>query len=158
MHPFHLFAHQAAERLPGTWAAQPRFYDRRLDQSMDTGRIWTPWDDRPGLAPRLRAALLLGSDGLMLYLVEHRQDRALVCPVVPLDLHEDITDQLPAPPSVAVPLDPVRAAWRITDRVLPHYTAAVADAREAAAYLAARRAHSPAPLPAPLPSPPARTR
>ncbi|MET9373983.1 hypothetical protein ABZX98_07515 [Streptomyces sp. NPDC002992] len=96
---------------------------------------------------------------MRLYLVEHRRDRVLVCPVVPLGLHEDITDRVPAPPSVAAPLDPARAAWRITDRVLPHYTAAVADAREAAA-LTARRTHAPAPLPGPLPHPssPARGR
>ncbi|MET9955440.1 hypothetical protein ABZ135_28390 [Streptomyces sp. NPDC006339] len=158
MHPFHLFAHLAAERLPGKWVAQPRSYDRRLDQSIDTGWIWPLRDDRPGRAPHIPAALLLGPDGLLLYLVEHRQGRALVCPVVPLGLNKDITVHLPAPPSVAVPLDPARAAWRISDRVLPEYTAAVADAREAAAALAARRAHNPAPLPAPLPSPPTRNR
>lgn len=143
MHPFHLFALQLAHHLPGTWKTLHREYPRPADQSVDLWRIWTLFDDRPTLTGRPHAATLLGPDGLELYLVEHRQDRVLVCPVIPYGIHEDITDRIPAPPTVGAPRDPARAAWRVTDRVLPHYTTALADAREAAEALYARRASSP---------------
>lgn len=156
MHPFHLFAVAVAHRLPGTWTTIRHRYPRPADQSVDLCRIWTPSEDRPSPAGRERAATLRRADGLELYLAEHRQRRALICPVVPLDLHEDITDRIPAPPSVAAPLDPARAAWRITDQVLPHYTAAVSDARAAARALTFQRAHRS--LPRRAPAPHARTR
>ncbi|MEU2951052.1 hypothetical protein [Streptomyces xanthochromogenes] len=73
--------------------------------------------------------MLTGPDGFRLYLLGHRTSRILVCPVIPYDLHEDLTDRMSAPPSVAVPAEPARAAWRITDRLIPHYIAATAQAR-----------------------------
>ncbi|MFI8520919.1 hypothetical protein ACIGEZ_24315 [Streptomyces sp. NPDC085481] len=100
------------------------------------------------MAGRVHAATLLRDDGLGLYLTEHHRDRIMVCPVIPAGLHEDVTDRLPAPPSVACPRDPARAAWRIADCILPHYTAAVTDARRAAENLAVRRRTAPVP---PLP-------
>ncbi|WP_435608618.1 hypothetical protein [Streptomyces sp. C10-9-1] len=149
MHPFHLFTLQLAHHLPGTWTTVRRWYPRPADQSLDLCQVWTPFDARPVLAGRLHAAALLGPDDLELYLVEHRRDRVLACPVIPYGLHEDVTDLIPAPPAVAAPRDPVRAAWRITDRVLPHHTAALASAREATRALKTCRASAPAPLPAP---------
>ncbi|MET9956242.1 hypothetical protein ABZ135_32510 [Streptomyces sp. NPDC006339] len=151
MHPFHLFALQLADHLPGTWTALHRQYTRGADQFDDTCRVWTPLDARPPIAFRSHGATLRRDDGLELYLVEHRRGRVLFCPVIPHGLHEDITDRIPAPPTVAGPLDPARAAWRITDRVLPHYTAAVTSAREATSALAARRSSAPALLPVPQP-------
>ncbi|MFI8102109.1 hypothetical protein [Streptomyces sp. NPDC086023] len=151
MHPFHLFALAVAHRLPGTWTTIRHWYPRPADQSVDLCRIWTSSGDRPSPAGRERAATLRRADGLELYLAEHRQHRVLICPVVPLGLHEDITDRLPAPPSVAAPLDPARATWRITDRVLPHYTAAVSSAWAATHTLPLRRAHRSAPCLAPSP-------
>ncbi|RST18868.1 hypothetical protein E2C00_24605 [Streptomyces sp. WAC05374] len=151
MHPFHLFALQLADRLPGTWTALYRQYTRAADQFADTYRVWTPLDARPAIAFRSHGITLRRHDDLELYIVEHRRGRVLVCPVIPQGLHEGITDRIPAPPTVAGPLDPARAAWRITDRILPHYTAAVTGAREATAALAARRSFVPALLPVPQP-------
>ncbi|WP_432112707.1 hypothetical protein [Streptomyces sp. S1] len=139
MHPFHHFAHH----LPGTWKTLHREYPHPVGQSVDLWRIWTLPQDRPALAGRPHAATLLGPDSLELYLVEHRQDRVLICPVIPYGIHEDIAHRIPGPPTVAAPRDPARAAWRITDRVLPHYTTALADTREAAEALYARRASTP---------------
>ncbi|MFE0772159.1 hypothetical protein [Streptomyces sp. NPDC058861] len=143
MHPFHLFALQLAHHLPGTWKAIHHWYTRPTHRSVDLWRVWPPPEARPALADRLHAETLLGPDGRELYLVEHRQDRVLICPVIPYGIHEDITGRIPAPPTVAAPRDPARAAWRVTDRVLPHYTTALTDAREAAEALYAPRASTP---------------
>ncbi|MEU1073523.1 MULTISPECIES: hypothetical protein [unclassified Streptomyces] len=50
-----------------------------------------------------------------------------------------------APPSLAVPAEPAPAAWRITDRLLPRYIAATAQARRAS------QAHTALSTPRPLP-------
>jgi hypothetical protein len=134
-----------------TWTALYRQYTRAADRFADTCRVWTPLDARPAIAFRSHGITLRRHDDLELYLVEHRRGRVLGCPVIPQGLHEGITDRIPAPPTVASPLDPARAAWRITDRVLPHYTAAVTGAREATAALAARRSFVPTLLPVPQP-------
>lgn len=149
MHPLRLFALQLADRLPGTWTALYRQYTRAADQFADTCRVWTPLDARPPISFRINGITLRRDDDLELYLVQHRQGRVLICPVIPHGLHEDVTDRIPAPPTVAGPLDPARAAWRITDRILPHYTAAVTSARQATAALVARRSFVPALLPVP---------
>ncbi|MEV5150958.1 hypothetical protein AB0K81_03255 [Streptomyces werraensis] len=151
MHPFHLFALQLADRLPGTWTALYRHYPRAADQFADTCRVWTPLDARPPISFRSNGITLRREDDLELYLVQHRRGQVLICPVIPHGLHEDVTDRISTPPTVAGPLDPARAAWRITDRVLPHYTAAVTGAREATAALAARRSSISALPPVPQP-------
>ncbi|MFF2567268.1 hypothetical protein [Streptomyces sp. NPDC058084] len=139
LHPLHRSAFDIAFRLPGAWKAIRHWYPRPGDQSVDLCLIWTPLEARPPVAWRSHGATLLRDDDLGLYLTEHRRDQIMVCPVTPAGLHEDVTDRIPAPPSVACPRDPARAAWRITDRVLPHYAAAVTDARRAADGLAVRR-------------------
>ncbi|MFD9484631.1 hypothetical protein ACFWBX_11620 [Streptomyces sp. NPDC059991] len=75
--------------------------------------------------------MLTRADGWGLYLLAHRTERVLVCPLVPDDLHEDISDRIPAPPCIAVPADAVRATRRLQDRLLPHYARALDEARRA---------------------------
>ncbi|KOU34659.1 hypothetical protein ADK54_40195 [Streptomyces sp. WM6378] len=55
----------------------------------------------------------------------------LVCPLVSGGLHEDFTDRTLAPPCIAVPTIPARAAWRLRERLLPHYTQAHNEALRA---------------------------
>ncbi|MFD7013894.1 hypothetical protein [Streptomyces sp. NPDC059928] len=81
----------------------------------------------------------------------HRAHSFLACPMVPDGLHEDLTDRMSAPPSIAVPAQPARAAWRITDRLLPRYAAATAQARAGATRTALV---TPPPLPLMTASPP----
>ncbi|MEU3499929.1 hypothetical protein ABZ726_03860 [Streptomyces hundungensis] len=118
-------------RLPGHWAADVQQHNAIAARFERTARVWTPSSDRPSLAAfhRLEDAVLTGPDGLRLYLLGHRTSRILVCPLIPDDLHEDLTNRMSAPPSVAVPAEAARAAWRITDRLIPHYLAVTAQAR-----------------------------
>ncbi|WP_188278869.1 hypothetical protein [Streptomyces sp. CBMA152] len=95
--------------------------------------MWTPYDARPSLARfnPVTDAVLAGPSGQALYLLPHRTDRVLVCPLVPGSLHEDFTDRVLAPPCIAVPTVPARAAWRLRERLLPHYIHASNEALRA---------------------------
>ncbi|MFD9817504.1 hypothetical protein [Streptomyces violascens] len=95
--------------------------------------MWTPYDTRPSLARfgPVTDAVLAGPSGQALYLLPHRSDRVLVCPLVPGALHEDFTDRVLAPPCIAVPTVAARAAWRLRERLLPHYLRAHNEALRA---------------------------
>lgn len=118
------FAHGLALHLPGDWAADVESHTDPVLRSGLISRVWTPYDARPSLARfgPVTDAVLADANRQALYLLPHRSDRVLVCPLVPGGLHEDFTDRVPAPPCIAVPTIPTRAAWRLRERLLPHYS------------------------------------
>ncbi|MFD9630198.1 hypothetical protein [Streptomyces violascens] len=161
------FAHGLALHLPGDWAADVESHTDPVLRSGLIGRVWTPYDARPSLARfgPVTDAVLADASGQALYLLPHRTDRVLVCPLVPGALHEDFTDRVLAPPCIAVPAVAARAAWRLRDRLLPHYLHAHNEAlraqRAARACPDVRHrapAVSPSAAPVPVPAVPHRRR
>ncbi|MFF3694085.1 hypothetical protein [Streptomyces sp. NPDC002221] len=160
--PAHLveFTPALVRRLPGTWSADLRHHHGPDDLVARTGRVWGPSTNRPSLArfSPVTDAVLTGPDGWGLYLLPHHTDRLLVCPLVPDDLHEDYADRTPAPPCIAVPAYPARAAWRLQEQLFPSYTRALHSARRAQFSALSLTPRAPAP-PAPASPPgPRRTR
>jgi hypothetical protein len=128
------FAAGLAARLPGDWRLDYQRHDTSAGRLRRADRIWTAGESRPLISRHTRDdAVLHGGDGLQLYIVNQRTSRFLVCPLIPADIHEDIADRLPAPPVIGTHAVPSRAAWRVADRLLPHYVAATRDARRATA-------------------------
>jgi hypothetical protein len=147
------FAYELAQKLPGDWSAEsadPLHHRDYWDTFNRRQRIWTPSEAHPMVNNYAREDAMLHAEGawsgLQLYLVAHRSSRVLVCPLIPADVPEDLADRIPAPPSIATSADPARAAWRITERLLPHYLTAVSAARRAVE--ATTRRAFPAPAPA----------
>ncbi|MEU4347019.1 hypothetical protein [Streptomyces sp. NPDC023838] len=149
------FAPALARWLPGLWSAGLHHHSGPDHRHARTDRVWTPFDERPSLArfEPVTDAVLTGPNGQGLYLLPHRAERVLVCPLIPDDLHEDITDRMLAPPCITVPASPARAAWRLQDRLLPYYLGALDSARRA--QRAARTLAQPASLPHHFTPPPA---
>ncbi|MCX2969474.1 MULTISPECIES: hypothetical protein [Streptomyces] len=148
------FAAGLAARLPGDWSLDYQRHDTWADRLRRADRIWTAGESRPSLALHtLEDAVLHGTDGLQLNIVNHRASRFLVCPLIPADVHEDAADRIPAPPVIGTHADPRRAAWRVTDRLLPHYLAATRDARRTTTRTRHQPRTAPQPTAAQPPSP-----
>ncbi|MGW2137681.1 hypothetical protein ACWCW2_16930 [Streptomyces sp. NPDC001773] len=120
-----------ADRLPGTWTSEYQRHAQYADQFPRTEQLWDTGHVHYIVSQYVLThdAVLHGPNDQRLYVTDRPRypHQFVVAPLAPVGTHlkPHHFDTVEEPHGIAVPKDPVRAAARISRRVLPRYEQAL---------------------------------
>ncbi|MFF7438981.1 hypothetical protein [Streptomyces sp. NPDC008122] len=146
------FASAVAARLPGEWTSKYTRHDAYKDQFRTTERLWDLGHVNYIVGEFVvgHEAVLHGPDGQRLYLTDRptHLHQFVVAPLAP-DIYSHHFLGAAEPNGIAIPADPVRAAARITQRLLPRYERARDEVQRNSVHEAPPADTRPLPAPSP---------